>query len=70
MSEIFQRLTNYLFYFTHQLFSKGGNQTIKVLYPCKEPFTEIIDNIYIGDYRIASNLEELNKNDFKHILSW
>ena len=69
MSEIFQRLTNYLFYFTHQLFSKGGNQTIKVLYPCRDPFTEIIDNIYIGDYRIASNLDELYKNDFKHILN-
>ena len=67
--EMYQTLTNYLFYFTHKLFSFGGEQTIKVLYPCKDPYTEIIDNIYIGDYRIASNLEELNKVGFKHILN-
>ena len=67
--EMYQTLTNYLFYFTHKLFSFGGEQTIKVLYPCKDPYTEIIDNIYIGDYRIASNLEELNKVWFKHILN-
>ncbi len=67
--EMYQTLTNYLFYFTHKLFSYGGEQTIKVLYPCKDPYTEIIDNIYIGDYRIASNLEELNKVGFKHILN-
>ena len=69
MNEHFNRLINYLIYFTRQIFSRNNEEINKVPNICNDPYSKIIDNIYIGDYRIAGNLEELNKIGIKHIIN-
>lgn len=62
-----QRLVHYFFYYSYSFFS--GTRIYELIFPAKDKVNHIIDNIYLGDYRIASNYSMLKELKLQYIIN-
>ena len=64
---ILQRLIHYFFYYSHSFFS--GTKIYDLIFPARDEVNHIIDNIYLGDYRVASNYSLLKELKLQYIIN-
>ena len=64
---ILQRLVHYFFYYSYSFFS--GTKIYELIFPAKDEVNHIVDNIYLGDYRIASHYSLLKELRLHHIIN-